>query len=94
MISGKDVKKLADLARIEVDESELENLANEMDGILEYVGQVAAFSSNTKENPKEIEPRNVLREDNDSNEPGMFSKELIAEFPDSENGYLKVKKIL
>lgn len=98
MISGKDVKKLADLARIEVEESELEGLAGEMGDILEYVKSIQEFQSNEAESEANtlegLEVRNVMREDQNPNEPQSFSKEIIAEFPDSEGDYLKVKKIL
>ena len=37
MISKEDIKKLADLARIDIKDEEAENLGKEMDDILEYV---------------------------------------------------------
>ena len=44
MISKEEIKKLADLARIEIGEEEIENLRGEMDSILEYVGQVKSIA--------------------------------------------------
>lgn len=98
MISKEEIKKLADLARIEIKEEEIENLRGEMDAILDYVGQVSAVAE--VENGKETNGvtnealLNVMREDQNPTESEAFSKELIAEFPDKENNYLKVKKIL
>lgn len=95
MISAKEVKKLADLARIEVAESELQGLAGEMDAILEYVGQVSEVAgSDIKNEIEEGQIHNVMREDENPTEPEAFSQEVIAEFPRSEKNYLKVKKIL
>lgn len=93
MISKEEIKKLADLARIEIPDGELEDLRGEMDAILDYVGQVSKIPS-----PEQGEGQggvlNVIREDADPTESGKYSKELIAEFPQRENGCLKVKKIL
>ena len=102
MISKETIKKLADLARIEIKEEEQEELAKEIEAILGYVGQVKSIQGF---HPDQVLPTvdneeglgsgvNIMREDTDPTESGTHSKELVAEFPDSENGYLKVKKIL
>lgn len=96
MISKEEIKKLADLARIEVGEDEAESLGKEMDAILEYVGQVSNVASQGLAMRDEFENQiqNVMRDDVNPTESGTYSAELIAEFPESENNYLKVKKIL
>lgn len=96
MISKEDIKKLADLARIEIKEEEMESLALEIEAILGYVGQVkSVVGFHSDKGGIEIGGiHNVLREDANPTESGTYSKELIAEFPESENNYLKVKKIL
>jgi aspartyl-tRNA(Asn)/glutamyl-tRNA(Gln) amidotransferase subunit C len=94
MISKEEIKKLADLARIDTGEEEQEKLASEMDAILDYVGQVNSVIGDTKEGSEIRSLHNVMRNDENPTEPETYNKELIAEFPKSENGYLKVKKIL
>ena len=102
MVSKEDIKKLADLARVEVADEEAESLAGEIDAILAYVGQVKEVVGNTGfPSPDKGEGLrearcgvNIMREDINPTESGTYSKELIAEFPESENNYLKVKKIL
>ena len=94
MISKEDIKKLADLARIKISETEAESLTGEMDAILDYVGQVQSVTGKDLSGVDVGIQRNVLREDSEPNQPGTYSKELIAEFPEKENDYLKVKKIL
>ncbi len=94
MISKDEVKKLANLARIEVSDKELESVAGEIDSILAYVGQIKSASStlsNTKGNFLKI---NVLREDVVENETGSNTETLLQSSPESEGDYLKVKKIL
>ncbi|MFA5932432.1 MAG: Asp-tRNA(Asn)/Glu-tRNA(Gln) amidotransferase subunit GatC [Candidatus Paceibacterota bacterium] len=87
----KDVEKLAELAKIELSEDEKKGILKDMDGILEYVKVIE------KVEVPDIEPeykiKNVWRED--KTETREFSKDIITEqFPDSQDGFLKVKKIL
>jgi aspartyl-tRNA(Asn)/glutamyl-tRNA(Gln) amidotransferase subunit C len=95
MISKEEIKKLAELARIEIKEEELGELQTEIETILDYVGQVKSITGEAASKTIEVGPLyNVWREDTSPNEPGAYSKELIAEFPEKDGNYLKVKKIL
>lgn len=94
MISKEEIKKLTDLARIEIEDEEMENLRSEMDAILDYVGQVSRITETLQDEFEDTQIQNVMREDIDPTESETFNKELIAEFPARENNYLKVKKIL
>ena len=87
----KDVENLAELARIELSEDEKKELLSDMKGILEYVKQIEKVKVPDMKLSGEL--YNVWRED--KIEPREFSKELILEqFPDAQDGFLKVKKIL
>jgi aspartyl-tRNA(Asn)/glutamyl-tRNA(Gln) amidotransferase subunit C len=87
----KDVENLANLARIELGEDEKKSLLSDMENILGYVKQINSLKvGDIKEEYNLI---NVWRED--KIEPREFSRELlIGQFPDSQGGFLKVKKIL
>lgn len=87
----EDVEKLAELARIELSPEEKKSLLSDMQGILEYIKQIEEVK--IKNIKPEYTLHNVWREDKVVlNE---FSKELILEqFPDTQDGFLKVKKIL
>jgi len=87
----KDVENLAALARIELKKEEKKEILSDMQGILEYVKQIEKFKVDDKETDYDM--ANVWREDKtDSRE---FSRSLITgQFPDSQDGFLKVKKIL
>jgi aspartyl-tRNA(Asn)/glutamyl-tRNA(Gln) amidotransferase subunit C len=100
-ISKEEIKKLADLARIDLPDAEIAELVGEIDSILEYVGQIKSITTEKDAKPPPLVVRgglggvmNVMREDQNPTEPETHNKELIAEFPKSENNYLKVKKIL
>jgi len=94
MISKEDTEKLADLARIELQEEEKVKLAGEMEAILGYVSQVSSVAGDSSGEIEVGDNYNVWREDGNATPPGTYSKELIAEFPESLDNYLKVKKIL
>lgn len=93
MISKEDIKRLAELARIEVSDEEASGLGGEISSILEYVGQVKSVVGEYKDGVEMGPVINVMRED-DPNQAKSSPKELIAEFPEKEGDYLKVKKIL
>ena len=87
----KDVEKLAELAKIELNEEEKKNLLKDMDSILGYVKQIQEVD--VSEIDIEYKNRNIWREDEP--EPRIFSRDLIIEqFPDAQDGFVKVKKIL
>jgi len=87
----KDVENLAELARLELSMEEKEALLKDMEGILGYVKQVEEVQ--VGEIKADHTLYNVWREDELSTRE--FSKEIITkQFPDSQDGFLKVKKIL
>jgi len=103
MIFKEEIKKLADLARIEIKEEEQEKLAGEMGDILNYVKIIQDFHSDENEeftNPSLVVRGgqggviNVLREDENPSESGLYTDDVLKEAPQKENGYIKVKKIL
>ncbi len=101
MISKEDIKKLADLARIDIEDREMEKLGGEVESILGYISQISNFSGSVppldrKRVHQLVEGGviNVFREDTNPTESDTYSKELITEFPASKDNYLKVKKIL
>lgn len=92
----KDVENLAELARIELSEDEKKAILKDMGGILEYVKQIEEVKAPTVVGVPTgvgINLKNVWRED--VLEQRDFSSEIINEqFPDAQDGFLKVKKIL
>lgn len=93
MIKKEDVLKLANLARIETTETEAEELAEDLDHILEYVGQVNKLDlSDEKEQTGSV--FNVMRDDINPHESSLHTEDLLKASPDREGDYFKVKKIL
>lgn len=87
----KDVENLAALAKLDLSEEEKEGVLKDMGGILEYVKQIEEVK--VEEVTPDYTVHNVWREDEPMDRE--YSKESIVEqFPDSMDGFLKVKKIL
>jgi aspartyl-tRNA(Asn)/glutamyl-tRNA(Gln) amidotransferase subunit C len=86
-----DIEKLAELAKIELNDNEKQSLLKDLDSILGYVKQIE--SVDVPEINPEYPNRNVWREDEIILRE--FSREeIIKQFPDAQNGFVKVKKIL
>lgn len=94
MATTEEVKKLAALARITIDDAELEKFTKEFDGILAYVSQLE-----TLDIPKDItgeKPplRNVMREDIEPFVARSSTEKIAEQFPAREGDYLVVKQII
>jgi aspartyl-tRNA(Asn)/glutamyl-tRNA(Gln) amidotransferase subunit C len=96
MIERKDVEKLAALARITIPEDQIEKVRHDIGGILDYVSQINELDASKAENttPYHFGVKNVLRDDSEPHEPGLYSGDLLAAAPKTEKGFIKVKKIL
>jgi len=92
-----DVHKLALLARIEMSLEEKQEFLENMESILGYVDIIkkATIDDLGADIEREIgEIRNVMREDENPHESGLYTEILMAEAPDTQDGFLKVKQIL
>ena len=90
----EDVENLAQLARIDLKTEEKEEILTDLESILDYVRQIEKVP--TQDIKQDIALQNVWREDLPAvADESSFSLELIVkQFPNSQNGFLKVKKIL
>lgn len=91
-----DIKKLADLARVDMTDEEMTGMAHDFDSILAYVGQIQEVSGSLSSEKKtdELIPHNIMRDDVILNKGGEFTDKISKQFPESQDGYLKVKQIL
>ncbi len=92
-IELKDVEHLAGLARISISDSEKELLRHDLEEILAYVSQVTEVVTEVG-TPMVGELRNVMREDENPHEAGIFTELLLSAAPAREGNRLLVKKIL
>lgn len=93
MASVEEVKRLAALARLSIEEHELERFSKEFESILKYIGQIEQLAV-TKNHHTTPRVRNVFREDGTPHESSIYTKELTEQFPERSKDYLSVKKII
>ena len=92
-ISSEEVKKVAQLARLELNESEIQKHAEQLENILGYIKQLEKIDTeNIPCTTRAIEVVNVLRKDEKKDYEN--SEELLNLAPSRENKFFKVPKII
>ncbi len=88
-----DIKNLAYIARIDMSDEEAEGLSKDLEATLAYIDQVM-HAQLPDEELIVPEHRNAVREDVVTHETGAYSAVVMAEAPFTQDGFVKVKKIL
>ena len=92
-ITKEEVKKVAHLARLELNEDEINNHAEQLQKILEYVKQLEKIDTNDVPcTTRAIEVINVFRKD--EKKTSDCNEELLELGPSWEDKYFKVPKII
>lgn len=99
MITLQDIEKLATLSRLSLTDAEKEKYRSEIDSILGYIDILKKVSAGLpaqagKPAPVMSRNKNILREDVNPHESGVYTDKLLKLAPKSEGQYVKVKKIL
>jgi len=93
MISKEETKHIASLARIGMNNKEIEKISEDLSAILDWIKKLEKADITTVEPTAHITGReNITREDKIINFEN--SKKLIKLFPEEKNGYNKVKSVL
>lgn len=94
MSNDIDIKKLAELARIDTEEGTEKELAGNIEDVLDYVASVEEVAGE-EDGPEAGAVRNVLREDTDPHDPDEYREALLREAPAvDESGFIVVPPIL
>lgn len=91
MVTKEEVQHLATLARLSVTEKEAGILAAQMTDILNYAQKVQEIASETTPLP---EHRNIMREDGEPHEAGVYTKDLLNTAAQVKNNSITVPKII
>ena len=92
-INSDGVKKVAQLARLELNEDEINNHVEQLEKILEYIKQLEKIDTNdVPSTTRAIEVINAFRKDENKNSD--CTEELIELGPSREDNYFKVPKII
>ena len=92
-ITQEEVKKVAHLARLELNENEINNHAEQLEKILDYIKQLEKIDTDDVLcTTRAIEVTNVFRKDEKKDD--NTSEELLELGPSREDKYFKVPKII
>ena len=92
-ITKEEVKKVDNLARLELNENEINNHAEQLENILDYIRQLEKIDTDDVHcTTRAIEVVNVFRKDEQKNSD--CNEELLELGPSREDKYFKVPKII
>jgi len=88
-----DIRALAKLARLEMSEEEMNKLEGQIPAILSFVARIQEVAADV-EVDKDPEHKNVMREDGNPHESGIFSEKLLSAAPKREGDYIEVPQVI
>ena len=92
-ITSNDVRKVAQLARLEIPEDQVEVFTSQLEKILGYVAQLQEVETNdVPPTTRAVEVVNVVREDTVM--ATKVREELLNQAPEREGNFFRVPKIL
>jgi aspartyl-tRNA(Asn)/glutamyl-tRNA(Gln) amidotransferase subunit C len=93
MIDQELVKKVAHLARLELTESEVEQMTTQLGSILDYFEQLGELDvSDVQPTTRAIDVSNITRPD--QLQVSVDREQMLAIAPDQEGDFFRVPKIL
>jgi len=95
MLSREEILNIATLARIGLDEKDIEKYQSELSAILDY------FKKLEELDVKNVEPighitgmQDVFRTDKNEDFGSIGKEEILKNVPEKKDGYIKVKSVL
>ncbi|MDO8493445.1 MAG: Asp-tRNA(Asn)/Glu-tRNA(Gln) amidotransferase subunit GatC [bacterium] len=93
MIDRETVEKLAKLTRVEISEEEKDSMVADLEAILGYVSELSSSDTSSVVDTLDTH-RNIFREDEGAEEPGIHTAKILADAPRTEDGYILVKQVI
>ena len=92
-ITVKDVEHVANLARLDLSETEKAQFTEQLNAILKYADKLNELDTANVEPTSHVLPlANVMRED--ETRPSWPIEQVLANAPDEEDGHFKVPAVL
>ena len=92
-ITSSDVRKVAQLARLELPEDQIETYTSQLEEILTYVDQLQEIDTqNVSPTTRAVEVVNAMREDLVEN--NCSREDILNQAPNREGDFFRVPKIL
>lgn len=93
-MKDEDIKHLAQLARIELQDTEVAAYRQEIGDILGYIEQVNTIAGDIDGPIESAGVRNVFREDSNAIASETYTEALMTAAPKTRNNFIQVQKIL
>lgn len=87
------VQKLATMMRMEISAEEAESIGRDMDAVIGYIDQLSQIDTSAITSTEPL-LSNIAREDVATNDSGSYTEQILAEVPEVDNGFVKVKKVM
>lgn len=93
-LSPKDIEQVATLARLALSEQEKKHYADQLSVVFDYIEMLNEVDVNDVPETTQVTGlADVFREDEAVPAPADRVKKIREQFPEGENGYLKVKAV-
>lgn len=93
-LSFDDIQKIAALARIELEPTEIEQLTIQLSSILDYVDQLQGTEVKNIEPTSQVTGLVDVWRDDEVKPCALSREQLLANTPMVEDGYIKVRRVL
>lgn len=94
-LSKQEIQHIAKLARLDLTEEELKKYGSQLSDVLNYIDQLKEVDVNGVESTAQIIGlENVLREDVARDWDEKEIKEALADAPEKEGRFIKVKRVI
>ena len=95
-MDDKEIRHLAALARIRIEDDEIPAIAENLQRIVQYVSEIQKVDIENVQASKTVaeELHNVMRDDASPHATGEYSEDILKNVPERAGEYVKVKKIL
>lgn len=97
MITQKQVKHIAKLARLGLNKKEIEKFQKEFSKILDYVKKIEKLKEVNVEKSDLANHltiiKNIMRDDEEKNIKSETRNKIIKQMPKTKNGYLKIQSL-
>lgn len=94
MITKQEIEKLANLARIKVDNEEIQSLASDISSILSYVDEIKKVNMDMDSKANVGAVSNIYRQDISIPSSQDTVQAILNESPDKHGDFIAVKKII
>lgn len=93
-LTKEDVLKLAQLARINLSDDEVNEYSEELSAILQYVEQLSSVDVTGLEPTNQVTGLTNVMRDDEVKSYGYEPQELLKNVPQAQDGQLKVKRMI